>query len=149
MSFEQHPAFGLGLSDITWALTTTLYEGLVLLGSLARWYARVGVAFAGQPADLPESRTVDKAFLWPRQALAFLAALLAISLIDAGPGVPEAEAASVVSAATEFVRDRTQIELPRIITWRPLPVTTPAPSLRAHPRAVSTPAPERESDKKD
>ena len=84
------------------------------------------------------------------QARLFLATLLAISLINNGPAAPQAKAAvreSVTGVATEFVHDRIQTEVPRIITWRPLPVATPAPQRRARPRAA--PKPDRESGEKD
>jgi hypothetical protein len=74
----------------------------------------------------------------------FLAALLAISLIDSGPVFPRTQMAareSLASAATEFVHDRIRLELPRIITWRPLPVTPPEFHRRARPRAAPTPNP--------
>jgi hypothetical protein len=86
------------------------------------------------------------------QARLFLATLLAISLINNGPAAPQAKAAvreSVTGVATEFIHDRIQTEVPRIITWRPLPVATPAPQRRARPRAAPTPAPDRESGEKD
>ena len=72
----------------------------------------------------------------------FLAALVAISLIDSSHAAPQTNAVirkSIASAKTEFVHDGVQIELPRIMTWRPLPVATPAPRRRPRPRAVPTP----------
>jgi hypothetical protein len=76
----------------------------------------------------------------------FVAALLAISLIDSGPVFPRTQSAArepmvIATAATEFVHDRIRLELPRIITWRPLPVTPPELRRRARPRAAPTPNP--------
>jgi hypothetical protein len=78
------------------------------------------------------------------QARLFLATLLAISLINNGPAAPQAKAAvreSVTGVATEVVHDRIQTEVPRIITWRQLPVATPATQRRARPRAARRPRP--------
>jgi hypothetical protein len=70
----------------------------------------------------------------------FLAALPVFSAVDNGHVIPRAARESVViaTAATEFVHDRIRLELPRIITWRPLPVTAPELHRRARPRAAPT-----------
>jgi hypothetical protein len=47
----------------------------------------------------------------------------------------------VATAAHEFVHERIRLELPRIISWRPLPVTAPELHRRAHPRAAPRPNP--------
>ncbi len=82
-----------------------------------------------QRAEFQESRVaVDVPSRFPRSRR-FFATLLAISLIDSVCGISQPKvvrASSVIaSTATEFARERVQIELPRIMTWRPLPVATP------------------------
>ncbi len=99
-------------------------------------------------ADFQERRSAIGVPLHLSSFFLFLAALLAISLIDGGPVLPRTQSAAreiVASATAEFVHDRVQIEMPRIITWRPLPVAARAPSTRGRPRSVPTPTPNRES----
>lgn len=126
----------------------TAFGLLVLFAWLTHSYVRAAAAIPGQRADFQESRiAIDAPSRFPRSRL-LLAALLAISLIDISPVVPQTKAAareSVASSATEFVHNRVEIEVPRIITWRPLPVAAPARRPRARPRSASTPTPNRES----
>jgi hypothetical protein len=73
----------------------------------------------------------------------FLAALPVFSAVDNGHVIPQTKRAAresmvIAAAATEFVHDRIRLELPRIITWRPLPVTAPELHRRARPRAAPT-----------
>lgn len=75
-----------------------------------------------------------------------LAVLPMISLVDNGHVIRQTKKVAgepmvIATAAPEFVHDRIRIELPRIITWRPLPVTTPELHRRARPRAAPTPNP--------
>jgi hypothetical protein len=76
----------------------------------------------------------------------FLAALLATSLIGDDYVISQSKTAGrestvIAFAAPEFVHDRIRTELPRIITWRPLPVITPGRHRRARPRAVPASTP--------
>jgi len=129
-----------------WPFTVTVFGLLVLLALLAHWCDRLLVAPTSQRADSQGSHAaVDVLSRFPRARL-FLAALVASSLIDGDHIISQNKAAAresmvIATAATEFVHDRIRIELPRIITWRPLPVTTPELHRRARPRAAPTPNP--------
>ncbi|HVB83060.1 MAG TPA: hypothetical protein VNE82_24315 [Candidatus Binataceae bacterium] len=142
MSREQRPLFRI--SSIIWPLTMTVFGLLVLLALLTHWYGKLAAILAGHRVDSLESPgAADVHSRVPRSHL-LLAALLAASVADSGSVISQTkvmprEPKVIASAATEFVHARVHMELPRIMTWRPLPVTTPTLHRRARPRGAPTP----------
>jgi hypothetical protein len=72
------------------------------------------------------------------RARLLIVALLATSLIKSGyvdsqTKMRENDSVVITTATTEMVHDRLRIELPRIITWRPLPVVTTESHRHGHP----------------
>jgi len=106
---------------------------------------RVGPTVTAQGAECQESRiAVDGPSHFPRSRL-FFAALLAVSLIGSVHLISQSKAVASehsISAgtATGSTYDRVQTGVPRIVTWRPLPVATPV--LHRRPRAAPTPKPQ-------
>jgi len=107
---------------------------------------RVGLAITAQRAECQESRVaVDRPSHFPRSCLSF-ATLLAVSLIGSVPLISQSKALASehrisANTATGFTYERVQTGLPRIVTWRPLPVATPVIHRRVRPRAAHRPKP--------
>jgi hypothetical protein len=118
--------------------TVTVFGLLVVLALLAHLCDRSLVAPTSHAA-------VDALSRFPRARL-LIAALLVNSLTGGDRIISQNKAIAreprvIATAATEFVHDRIRLELPRIITWRPLPVATRELHRRARPRAAPTPNP--------
>lgn len=128
-----------------WALTAIVLGLFGLLALIACWYDGLGVAPTGRVDSQKVCAAVAVPSCVPRLRLVF-AMLLATSLIESDHLISRTKVVArdsmvVATSTTESVHDRVRIELPRIITWRPLPVTAPSLRRRARPRAAPSPNP--------
>jgi hypothetical protein len=129
-----------------WPLTVTVFGLLVVLALLAHWCDRPSVAPTSQRTDSQESHAAVEALSRFARSGLLIAALLVSLLIGGDQIISQNKAVArepmvIAAAATEFVHDRIRLELPRIITWRPLPVTPPELHRRARPHGAPTPNP--------
>ena len=145
-ALSRAPGSFFRFSDLIWPLTMTVFALLFLVALLAHWCSKLAAALTDRRADsLQGGAAVDIRSRFPNSHL-ILAAVLASSLLQSGFVVPQGQALAcetrvVTSAADEFVRSRRRAELPRILTWRPLPVAMPELHLRASPHAALKSAP--------
>ena len=112
---------------------------------------RVGPTITGQRAECQKSRVaVDGPSRFLRSRLSF-AALLAVSLFGSVHVISQSKAVASepgisFNTATGFTHERVQTGLPRIVTWRPLPVVAPVLHRRVRPRAAPTPKPQSDDE---